>query len=53
MFMTDESRKPTKQPYAKPKLVTYGNITTLTQALLLGQKADGGGKLKTKSRRKF
>ena len=49
--MSDETRKPAKQPYVRPKLVTYGNITTLTQALLLGQKADGGGKLKTKSRR--
>jgi hypothetical protein len=51
--MSDETRKPAKRPYGKPKLVTYGNITTLTQALLLGQKSDGGGKLKTKSRRKF
>ena len=33
-----------------PKLVTYGNITTLTQAFLLGRRNDGGGKLKTKSR---
>ena len=51
--MSDETRKPAKQPYARPKLVTYGNITSLTQALLAGQKADGGGKLKTKSRRQL
>ena len=51
--MSDQTQKPAKRPYARPKLVTYGNITTVTQALLVGQKADGGGKLKTKSRRKF
>jgi hypothetical protein len=33
-----------------PKLVTYGNITTLTQSnKFFRQKNDGGGKLKTKS----
>lgn len=49
--MSDDTPKPAKQPYVTPKLVTYGNITTLTQAnkFLLG-KADGGGKLKTKTR---
>jgi hypothetical protein len=48
--MSDETQKPAKQPYATPKLVTYGNISTLTQALeISGKKADGGGKLKTKS----
>jgi hypothetical protein len=46
-----ETAKPAKQPYSAPKLVTYGNITTLTQAnVFIGKKADGGGKLKTKSR---
>ena len=46
-----DAPKPAKQPYSAPKLVTYGNITTLTQAnFLIGRKADGGGKLKTKSR---
>ena len=30
--MSDETRTPAKQPYARPKLVTYGNIATLTQA---------------------
>jgi hypothetical protein len=46
-----ETPKPAKQPYLSPKLVTYGNIATLTQAnVLIGKKADGGGKLKTKSR---
>jgi hypothetical protein len=49
--MSDETQKPAKQPYSAPKLVTYGNIATLTQALnIIGKKADGGGKLKTKSR---
>jgi hypothetical protein len=48
--MSDDTNTPAKQPYVTPKLVTYGNITTLTQAnkFLLG-KADGGGKLKTKT----
>jgi hypothetical protein len=48
--MKDEEKKPGKQPYVPPTLVTYGDITTLTGALLLGRAADGGGKLKTKSR---
>jgi hypothetical protein len=49
--MSDEKPKRAKRPYVTPKLVTYGNITTLTQAnkFLLGS-ADGGGKLKTKTR---
>lgn len=47
--MSIETPKPGKQPYTTPKLVTYGNITTLTQANLASGKADGGGKLKTKS----
>jgi hypothetical protein len=49
--MSDDTQTPAKKPYATPKLVTYGSITSLTKAskLLLG-KADGGGKLKTKSR---
>jgi hypothetical protein len=50
--MSDETQqKPAKQPYSTPRLVTYGNIVTLTQALnIIGVKADGSGKLKTKSR---
>jgi hypothetical protein len=49
--MSDEKPRRAKRPYVTPKLVTYGNITTLTQAnkFLFG-KADGGGKLKTKTR---
>lgn len=39
-----------KQPYSSPKLVTYGDIAQLTQATATAkQKADGGGKLKTKT----
>jgi hypothetical protein len=49
--MSDDANKPLKQPYITPRLVTYGNVTTLTQNELLGKKADGGGKLKTKSNR--
>jgi hypothetical protein len=49
--MSDEKPKRAKRPYVTPRLVTYGNITTLTQAnKLLGGKTDGGGKLKTKTR---
>ena len=49
--MSDQAPKPTKQPYVAPRLVTYGDITTLTQARALAKrKADGGGKLKTKTR---
>jgi hypothetical protein len=48
-----DTAKPAKRPYTTPKLVTYGNITTLTQAnYLLQVRADGGGKFKTKSRRR-
>jgi hypothetical protein len=49
--MSDEKPKRAKRPYVTPRLITYGNITTLTQAnkFLLG-KADSGGKLKTKTR---
>jgi hypothetical protein len=38
-----------KRPYSRPRLVTYGDITQLTQASAAGRKADGGGKLKTKT----
>jgi hypothetical protein len=48
--MSDEQAKPTKQPYVTPKLITYGNITTLAQAGVDSlRKADGGGKLKTRT----
>ena len=49
-FMSDEPRTPTKQPYVAPKLATYGDITTLTQGTAQAkQKADGGGRLKTRT----
>jgi hypothetical protein len=42
--------KPAKQPYVQPRLVTYGDISTLTQAATPpGKKADGGGALKTRT----
>ena len=48
--MSEPESKPSKQPYSPPRLVTYGDITQLTQASAAGkQKADGGGKLKTKT----
>ncbi len=49
--MSSEGNKPPKRPYSTPRLVTYGDITRLTQSsTLLLRKADGGGKLKTKTR---
>lgn len=49
--MSDDGQKGQKQPYSTPRLVTYGDITRLTQSSkLLLRKADGGGKLKTKTR---
>jgi hypothetical protein len=46
--MTDNGRR--KRPYTPPRLVTYGDLQRLTENRLLGKKADGGGKLKTKTR---
>jgi hypothetical protein len=49
--MSQDDRKEPKQPYTPPRLVTYGDITQLTQSSkFLKKKADGGGKLKTKTR---
>jgi hypothetical protein len=48
--MNRDDRKGPKQPYTPPRLVTYGDIAQLTQSRnVLKQKADGGGKLKTKT----
>jgi len=47
--MSEDDKKPSKQPYSSPRLVTYGDIAQLTQASATGRKADGGGKLKTKT----
>jgi hypothetical protein len=47
--MNEPESKPSKQPYSPPRLVTYGDITQLTQSTVTGkQSADGGGKLKPK-----
>lgn len=49
--MSSEENKPPKRRYSTPRLVIYGDITRLTQSSkLLLRKADGGGKLKTKTR---
>ena len=45
--MTEDDKKPSKQAYSSPRLVTYGDIAQLTQPSATGKKADGGGKLKT------
>jgi hypothetical protein len=47
--MTDEVPKPPKRPYASPRLVTYGDIRTLTQTTPSGQKADRGGAQKNRT----
>jgi hypothetical protein len=48
--MSELESKPAKQPYSSPRLVTYGDVTELTQSTgSAKQKADGGGKLKTKT----
>jgi len=46
--MSDESQPP-KRPYTSPRLVTYGDIRTLTQTTLVGQKADKGGAQKNRT----
>jgi hypothetical protein len=49
--MGDKVREPVKQAFVAPKLTTYGDITSLTQATALSKKkADGGAKLKTRTR---
>jgi len=49
--MSESDRKGPKQPYVTPRLVTYGDIARLTQSSAqLKKKADGGGKLKTRTR---
>ena len=47
--MSQDARKGPKKPYASPRLVTYGDIAQLTENRPTGAKADGGGKLKTKT----
>ena len=45
----NDQRKPLKRPYTRPRLVTYGDIRTLTQTTLVGQKADKGGAQKNRT----
>ena len=47
--MSEKKTRP-KQPYVQPKLIVYGDVAQLTQASSTGRRADGGGKLKTKTR---
>jgi len=47
--MSDEAPKPPKRPYTSPRLVTYGDVTALTQNNLTGQKADKGGAQKNRT----
>ena len=45
----NDQPKPPKRPYTSPRLVTYGDIRTLTQTNLVGQKADKGGAQKNRT----
>lgn len=47
--MTEEAPKPPKRPYASPRLITYGDIRTLTQTNPAGRKADKGGQQKNRT----
>jgi hypothetical protein len=47
--MTNDAPKPPKQPYTSPRLVTYGDIKTLTQANPTGQRSDKGGQQKNRT----
>ena len=47
--MSDQVPTPPKRPYETPRLVTYGDIKTLTQTSLTGQKADKGGAQKNRT----
>ena len=47
--MSEQARTPPKRPYASPRLVTYGDIKTLTQFNVTGQKADKGGAQKNRT----
>ena len=47
--MSEDAPKAPKQPYTSPRLITYGDVTTLTQNNLTGQKADKGGAQKNRT----
>jgi len=47
--MSDQAPTSPKRPYESPRLVTYGDIKTLTQNSLTGQKADKGGAQKNRT----
>ncbi len=42
--------KPHKRPYTTPVLVTYGNLTTLTESRRGGRSKDGGKGAKARTR---
>ena len=47
--MSDDAPKAPKRPYDSPRLVTYGDVRTLTQNNPTGQKADKGGAQKNRT----
>ncbi|HEY9464433.1 MAG TPA: hypothetical protein VIR54_15175 [Vicinamibacterales bacterium] len=47
--MSDQAPTSPKRPYESPRLVTYGDIKTLTQTNPIGQKADKAGSQKNRT----
>ncbi|MFN0111299.1 MAG: hypothetical protein ACKVZH_20745 [Blastocatellia bacterium] len=43
--LASETIEPAKKAYRSPKLVEYGNIVAVTQAMMAGSFTDGNGKL--------
>lgn len=48
--MSTKLPKPRKQPYTAPKLVVYGDLTTLTESRRRGRSKDGGKGAKARTR---
>ncbi len=44
-----DKNRPAKQRYTPPRLVRYGDATTLTQNRFVGSKNDKGGGFKTRT----
>lgn len=40
--MKSRNSKPSKKPYHRPRLLIYGDLRTLTQALGMKKQPDGG-----------
>jgi len=44
--MKPQAAAPSKKPYRPPKLVVYGDLTEMTQAMFAGGMTDGGSAIK-------